>query len=72
MVDGGFILDDSEFSAPIFSPVCTLCAWMIDLGEKTCRAYPEGVPIDIWVGDTKHDSVRTDQVGDYVYEERDI
>lgn len=33
-----------------------------------CTAYPKGIPIEITKGEDLHEEVRSDQVGDYIYE----
>jgi hypothetical protein len=38
--------------------------------EFGCKAYPEGIPEDILVGE-KHTEVRDDQIGKFVYEKRE-
>lgn len=68
MAKNDIILDDTELRIPIYSPVCTFCKWLLDWKTRTCKAFPEGIPMGIWLGDDEHDSVRTDQVGDYVLE----
>ncbi|MGH9942948.1 MAG: hypothetical protein ACRD9R_11395 [Pyrinomonadaceae bacterium] len=40
---------------PAVSAVCTLCAHFDerDLRERRCAAFPDGIPLDIWMG--RHD-----------------
>lgn len=33
-----------------------------------CKAYPNGIPYEIANGTVSHDKVRSDQVGDFVFE----
>ena len=38
-----------------FSPVCTWCTHLRDDGfGQTCDAFPDGIPSDIWEGETDH------------------
>lgn len=54
------VLDDSELSHRIFSPVCTYCAYWKPTDNRHCDAYPRGntpkdktpeIPQPIWDGD---------------------
>ena len=49
---------------------CTSCKHRWREDEKTCGAFPDGIPEDIWRGKTGH---RTSRPGDrgIVYERRD-
>ena len=44
------LLDDG---VPI-SPVCGLCARLQDMVDKTCDAFPNGIPKEIWDGSNLH------------------
>jgi len=47
-------IDDSERLIPLFSNVCSRCAhWFQKPGGK-CKAFPNGIPMDIWEGRNKH------------------
>ena len=38
-----------------FGPVCTWCKHLRDDGfGRTCDAFPDGIPSDIWEGETDH------------------
>jgi len=39
---------------PILSPVCTFCRNLVSTTNRTCRAFPKGIPLVIWNGDNKH------------------
>lgn len=57
-----YILDDSELSLPIYSEVCTFCRHLDMSGERKCAAFPQEIPIAIWVGENNH---RTAFPGDH-------
>ncbi len=42
--------------AVIYSPVCARCKRFTGTrpGERTCEAYPDGIPPEIWLGDDPH------------------
>jgi hypothetical protein len=44
----------SEFRAPLFSLTCTNCSNLTEPGERKCRAFTNGIPIDIWNGENNH------------------
>jgi len=53
-MDRVLFLDDSELYIPVFSDVCSHCAhWFIETGRK-CEAFPDGIPMEIWMGKNKH------------------
>lgn len=42
----------------LYSPVCTFCArWHPDQDPAVCDAFPDGIPVSIWVGDDKHQTI---------------
>lgn len=47
-------LDDRELSIPVFSSVCSFCRHSNNDPERTCAAFPEGIPMEIWMGSNKH------------------
>ncbi|NJB67506.1 hypothetical protein GGQ74_001146 [Desulfobaculum xiamenense] len=58
------ILDDT----PPFSDVCSLCAHITDHSKRRCRAFPNGIPDAIWLGDDAHRAPWPDQGNDIVFE----
>ena len=53
--DGTWVLDrGSDF--PVFSSVCTSCRHWTGQGEqwRTCAAFPDGIPDEIWTGENDH------------------
>jgi len=48
------ILDDSELDYLAYSPVCIECKNIKSLVDRTCKAFPKGIPIQIWNGKNNH------------------
>lgn len=47
---------------------CLKCKWFNSFGIG-CKAFPEGIPLEITEGEIEHNEVIDGQVGDYVYTE---
>ena len=45
-------IDDTELLINRYSEVCTFCKHL--KGERTCSAFPGGIPAEIWIGKNKH------------------
>ena len=46
---------DKSLALSTYSPVCTTCKYVSDdLAERTCAAFPKGIPDVIWKGENKH------------------
>lgn len=52
-----------------FSDVCISCShlWQDGVG-RTCKAFPEGIPDDIWMGSNKHTKIHPEQKNKVVYQ----
>ena len=48
------VLDDSRISIPVFSPICTFCRHHKIGSDRQCAAFPNGIPMEIWLGRNKH------------------
>ena len=47
---------------------CLSCKWFNAFGVG-CKAFPEGIPLEITEGEIEHNEVIDGQVGDFVYTE---
>ena len=48
---------DLEFSIPVYSEICSFCAHFDAHKEgRTCKAFPRGIPDQIWLGQIDHTS----------------
>jgi hypothetical protein len=51
-------IDDRELDIVHFSPVCLPCKHFIfdenDVCKHVCKAFPDGIPDEIWRGDNDH------------------
>jgi excisionase family DNA binding protein len=37
------------------TPLCHDCNYFYGINSRTCDAFPEGIPNEIWIGKIKHD-----------------
>lgn len=45
---------DRGHDDPIYSPVCTYCVHLLSGMDRTCKAFPKGIPEVIWRGLNDH------------------
>ena len=78
-----FLMDDDELDGMLeYGEVesrCELCAHYLGeneltYGERVCLAYQKGktIPDRIWDEDNLHEEVRSDQIGDFLFERKEI
>jgi hypothetical protein len=78
-----FLMDDDEMEEMIeYGEVesrCELCAHYLGedeltYGERLCSAYQKGktIPDRIWDEDNLHEEVQSDQIGDFLFERKEI
>ena len=78
-----FLMDDDEIDGMIeYGEVesrCELCVHYLGedeltYGERICSAYQKGktIPDRIWDEDNLHEEVQSDQIGDFLFERKEI
>ena len=78
-----FLMDDDELDGMLeYGEVesrCELCAHYLGEneltnGERVCLAYQKGktIPDRIWDEDNLHEEVQSDQIGDFLFERKEI
>ncbi|MEZ6094193.1 MAG: hypothetical protein R3C03_08125 [Pirellulaceae bacterium] len=46
-------LDDPNY-LPLYSQICHRCIHLVNDEERRCRAFPDGIPKEIWIGENDH------------------
>ena len=78
-----FMVDDDELDEAIalgqVVSRCELCTHYLGnneltYGERVCKAYQKGktIPDRIWDEDNLHEEVQSDQIGDFLFERKEI
>ena len=47
-------IDDRELNRTEVSPFCVFCKLVISPVDRTCKAFPNGIPDEIWEGNFDH------------------
>lgn len=46
---------DKDHEIPVFSKVCVYCRHLdLNTRERKCKAFPKGIPMEIWIGENDH------------------
>lgn len=53
-----------------YSQICNRCANLMDGYERKCKAFPKGIPMEIWVGENKHTQKHPSQKSNIVFQPR--
>ena len=55
---GNFELDGKDFYMGYYSDPCSYCKHLYNVATKgrKCKAFPDGIPDEIWLGKNKHKS----------------
>lgn len=62
-------LDDREQYFNFLLSQCTTCKYFHRY-ELQCKAYPDGIPLDILEGLKKHDNILEGQSGETIFEKK--
>ena len=49
-----YVLADTEANVPALSEVCAFCRHWHTRETRTCDAFPDGIPLEIWLGENDH------------------
>lgn len=45
---------DRDHEIPTFSEICTFCQHWKPIAGRACDAFPDGIPLEIWLGENDH------------------
>lgn len=45
---------DKGHDIPVYSEVCAFCKHLDTTKKRSCSAFPEEIPLEIWNGENKH------------------
>jgi len=45
---------DKGHDIPVYSEVCAFCTHLDINKQRSCSAFPDGIPLEIWNGENKH------------------
>ena len=48
------IIIDTDHNLPVYSEQCTFCKHITDKRERFCKAFPGGIPLEIWTNEFDH------------------
>lgn len=49
-----YTLDDRELDIKTYSPTCFWCTHLTSQDDRMCKAFPGGIPLELWNGDNDH------------------
>ena len=52
--NGKQVTIDKGHDIPVYSPVCSFCRHLNNRPGRVCKAFPNGIPMEIWLGNHKH------------------
>ena len=52
-----------------YSPLCNRCTQLLDAENRTCNAFPKGIPDVVWKGEWSHNEPFPGQGNEVVFEE---
>lgn len=60
---------DKDHDIPIFSKVCSYCKHfkVAGAGLRICSAFPEGIPMEIWLGKNLHTKPIKGQLPNFLF-----
>ena len=66
---------DRELEYVKYSKQCLFCKHLKNRSEPdnlpACKAFPEGIPVEVWNNEKKHNKPIEGQTGEYVFEQKE-